>query len=309
MRPTNGTKAAQRSSTTAPTRETPAKAEPTRARVRSHTKLTKTDDALEPAAGKRHAKPALHQKSRFERPPSYPSRVPVSDAQVPWRVKVPGYTPQEFTDPTVIANDRRVNPKGWADLEAKSIRGSYPPIVDSEGRRLNPFGRTGLGGIGMLGRFGVNLTADNVITRNNPRTGALEVFLIQRTDSDEWGFPAGFVDMTKGEKAEHAFGRELFEETDVELDMSHGLEVYKGYVDDRRNTDHAWIETTVRVLHLSPSEAATLHPHAKDDAKKWKWAPITPDMKLYASHTAFANAAAKILREARGRVLAAPRPL
>ena len=53
---------------------------------------------------------------------------------------------------------------------------------DREGRPLNPLGRTGLGGRGLLGRWGRNEAADALLTRLQPETGRLQVLIIERRD-------------------------------------------------------------------------------------------------------------------------------
>ena len=40
------------------------------------------------------------------------------------------------------------------------------------------------------------------------------------------------------------------------FDVKKGVPVYKGYVDDPRNTDNAWIETTAVHFHCNDEQAA-----------------------------------------------------
>lgn len=73
--------------------------------------------------------------------------------------------------------------------------------------------------------------------------------------------------------------------------FQHGRTVYKGYVDDPRNTDQAWMETIVTNFHDETGDAAAALPlHAGDDAAAVRWMPITPDLRLYASHRSFVGA-------------------
>lgn len=71
---------------------------------------------------------------------------------------------------------------------------------------------------------------------------------------DEWAIPGGMVD--KGEKISDALKREFTEEAldgadDSKLKelWSKGTTVFKGYVDDPRNTDNSWMETKVVNFH------------------------------------------------------------
>lgn len=67
--------------------------------------------------------------------------------------------------------------------------------------------------------------------------------------------------------------------------FNEGDEVYKGYIDDRRNTDNAWTESIAYNFHdNNGSIVGALKLHAGDDAVGVRWVDVTPDMELYASH-------------------------
>lgn len=95
--------------------------------------------------------------------------------------------------------------------------------------------------------------------------GSLQFIAIERSDSGnlfcdtvmqlgEWAIPGGMVD--PGEDVSATLKREFTEEaldniTDEKLDAlwKTGVEIYRGYVDDPRNTDNAWMETVVVNFH------------------------------------------------------------
>lgn len=68
--------------------------------------------------------------------------------------------------------------------------------------------------------------------------------------------------------------------------------MYRGYVDDPRNTDNAWIETVALHFHddkgdqvragAPPPQVAALPLHAGDDAAAICWMELTSEIKLYA---------------------------
>lgn len=251
-----------------------------------------TCDALKPSCR------GWHRKARSERPPEYPERFPVPDHLVEWEADYPGYAPPYYVSPIVLANDSTRKTNGWADPEDISLIPALPLesltgrlTFDEQGRPLNPVGRTGLAGRGLLGKWGPNYAADPIITRFNRETGSIELLAVQRKDNGQWAIPGGMVD--KGEEVSRTLARELREETGVELDMARGSLTYRGYVDDPRNTDHAWMETTARHLHLAADIADRMSLRAGDDARAVRWLPLTAQTvgDLYASHCALITAA------------------
>lgn len=64
-----------------------------------------------------------------------------------------------------------------------------------------------------------------------------------------------------------------------------GDEIYRGYVDDPRNTDNAWMETIAVNFHDDAGElVGKFQLRAGDDAKNVKWIDINEKLNLYASH-------------------------
>jgi ADP-ribose pyrophosphatase len=238
----------------------------------------------------------MHYEARHNRPPSYPERFSVSDAHTAWEVALPDYDPPYFVDPTVLAAHR---PGGWADPEEiaalhRELRSFEGPVAVVGRMPRNPRGRTGLSGRGLLGRWGANFAADAIIARDTP--GGPEMIAIQRRDSGQWAIPGGMAD---GDEEPHTTAaRELHEETGVEIDMSDAQLVYRGYVDDRRNTDHAWMETTALLRRIADDEAQALELRAGDDAAVARWQPLVDEFidQLYASHGLIVRAARELLQ-------------
>ena len=69
---------------------------------------------------------------------------------------------------------------------------------DPEGRPLNPRGRTGMRGRGLLGKWGPNHAADPIVTRFHPETGVLQLVAILRADVRRWALPGGMVEAGQG---------------------------------------------------------------------------------------------------------------
>ncbi len=222
------------------------------------------------------------------------SRERVPDAYVDWDVELAYYRPQTIDLPRGNTSFRKEgdNPdpqdpkmiEGFISLEAPHIYRDY------NGAPLNPAGRTGLRGRGILDKWGPTPAADLILLRNNPETGVLETLLINRGDTGELAFPGGKVD--PGEDPRQTAFREIIEETgltsDTELDMSHAVTAYEGYVDDSRNTDNAWMETTAMYLYLTPDVAAGVHfsEEGSSDAVAAAWTAIDQNLpnRMFASH-------------------------
>ncbi len=246
-----------------------------------------------------HELAKLNVKARVEKFSSYPNRFSVPDEKVSWETSYPEYSPQYFTAQKVFDAYKKyvetkvgrvVDPEDVSKLERKITSYETTQIkFDSNGRPLNPRGRTGLQGRGVLEKYGPNFAADPIITRLNPLTGQFEMLAIKRKDNGQWAIPGGKVE--EGEKVSETARREFEEEAGVALDMSDAVEVYKGYVDDPRNTDNAWFETSVFHKHLSPEFARLVNPKAGSDAEEVTWIPLTEGgiNNLYASHGDFAR--------------------
>ena len=66
------------------------------------------------------------------------------------------------------------------------------------------------------------------------------------------------------------------------------IQIYEGYVDDPRNTDNAWMETSAYSFHDADGKKAGKIPlNAGDDAQAVQWLAINSGIELYASHKDF----------------------
>ena len=193
----------------------------------------------------------------------------------------------------------------WNSLDGQINRESYNGIyqIDKEGYPLNIFGRTGIRGRGLLGRYGPNFAADPIVTKfkldksgkpvNYAHSGKniLQMCAIERHDCHEWALPGGMVD--PGEMVSQTLKREFMEEAmasassteELEKFFENGQEIYRGYVDDPRNTDNAWMETVAVNFHDETGNiVGKFKLEAGDDARKVKWFDIDSGINLYASH-------------------------
>ncbi|KAM9394081.1 ADP-ribose pyrophosphatase, mitochondrial [Pholidichthys leucotaenia] len=272
---------------------------------------------------------APHVKSRC---PQYPcsniKRFPVPDDKVGWSQSWPQYKPVIYTAPSVSKKP------AWADpdvgcfsphfnsvdgaVDRTSFEGTYKV---ENGKPLNPRGRTGLTGRGLLGRWGPNHAADPIVTRwkvdgrgtkihhSTSKKPILQFVSIKRKDCGEWAIPGGMVDA--GEQVSLTLQREFSEEAlnslsvspaerakiherIIKLFKSPGFQVFKGYVDDPRNTDNAWMETVAVNFHDESGNGVSELPlQAGDDAGQVQWVDVDSSLALYASHSHFLELVAK----------------
>ena len=119
---------------------------------------------------------------------------------------------------------------------------------------------------------GPNYTADSVII--SPI--AQKILLIKRS-SGEWALPGGFVNPE--EDSFTAAIRETREETGTIISDSPIL-IYKGLVNDPRNSQTSWIETSAYLFIVNELSEVS----GQDDAIDAAWLPLNNLPKLYASH-------------------------
>ncbi|MXQ82247.1 hypothetical protein E5288_WYG010932 [Bos mutus] len=235
-------------------------------------------------------------------------RFPVPNEKVPWETEFLMYNPPFYTA------DRKdkdlVDPVGDAleplsrisynavdgPLDRRSFHGVY---TVRDGLPLNPMGRTGLRGRGDLSCFGPNHTLQPVITRwRRSLDGAicrknvkkmLEVLVVKRGPSEHWMLPGGFRE--PGEmlprKLKQVLRREFW--SSFERLLTQGIKVYKGYMDDPRNTDNAWIETVAVSIHFPDQSDVELkrlnsHLHSCDEGMAIRWQVVDERIPLYDNH-------------------------
>lgn len=254
-----------------------------------------------------------HIAGRSQDNPSYPERIEVKDSMCAWSSDWKEYTPDDWTHDAVLKNGPDM-PKsgGWADppidkmddstlkLRVTYARGGNPlPLGHAvewnkdKNTPLNPAGRTGIEGRGLLGKWGANHAADPIVTRFCPKTGNLQVVAIQRKDTGQWALPGGMVDA--GEHVSETVKREFKEEAGAIEDdderqkfllltdklFASGTKIYRGYVDDPRATDNAWMESTAFHFHCPDEIASKLPLKAGDDAGQVMWMDVSESNELY----------------------------
>ncbi|XP_053312744.1 transient receptor potential cation channel subfamily M member 2-like [Spea bombifrons] len=205
-------------------------------------------------------------------PLSKVSRYPVPDEMVPWEVEFPGYDPPLYI---AVRNDRgsydpnyeisQKNRKYNALDGIYDFRSSCGIYIVKDGLPLNPMGRTGLTGVGSLRWFGPNHSLHPVLTRwslnfmdFSPRKMSrkmLDVLVVKHKNNELWALPGGTLD--PGQKIPPKLRSILKTQylSEFLALLGGGTEVFRGYLDDPRNTDNSWIETQAVNVHLESLES------------------------------------------------------
>jgi len=258
-------------------------------------------------------------------------RFKVSDELVKWDKPFKDYKPVQYTASNILkdkpfwADPDVADKEAFAKIKFNQVDGSTDRVSFVEkyqvvdGLPRNPIGRTGITGRGMLGKWGPNHAADPIVTRwkrdgkgaivhhtGESKKPILEFVSIQRGDTKEWAIPGGMVDANEevsltlkrefNEEALNSLDSSQKEQTkkDIQKVFQNGEVVFKGYVDDPRNTDNAWMETVACNFHDEDGTTVGRIPlNAGDDAHAVQWLAIDKPISLYASHSRFVEAVCK----------------
>ncbi|XP_053929922.1 transient receptor potential cation channel subfamily M member 2 isoform X3 [Cuculus canorus] len=226
---------------------------------------------VDPEGKPEESQPACHVLARnLLYPGSHTFRFPVPDEKVPWEVEFPLYDPPAYSadhkdmavqDPfsPSLESLLKINYNTMDGLiDRQSFHGLY---AVQDGLPLNPMGRTGLRGRGRLHCFGPNHALHPVVTRwrrnldgsiiRKSLKKMLEVLVAQYPLSDVWSLPGGSLEPgeTLPLKLKWILRREFWPQ--FQNLLKQGTEIHKGYLDDPRNTDNAWVETVAISVHFN----------------------------------------------------------
>ncbi|XP_067394834.1 transient receptor potential cation channel subfamily M member 2 isoform X1 [Emydura macquarii macquarii] len=241
-------------------------------------------------------------------PGSSTVRFPVPDEKVPWEVEFQIYDPPFYTaDGKEVATCdplrdslEALSKISYNAMDGQIDRQSFHGTSAIQNRLpVNPMGRTGLRGRGSLRCFGPNHALHPIVTRwrrnmdgsiyRKSLKKMLEVFVVKSPLSDHWALPGGLLETGESLplKLKEVVRREFWPQFQNLLNQ--GAEVYRGYVDDPRNTDNAWMETVAISVHFEDKNDAQLNSflHGGDPEVGVRWQLVDKRIPLYANHKEF----------------------
>jgi ADP-ribose pyrophosphatase len=222
----------------------------------------------------------FHLKIRAEKPASYPPRQRISIDEAPWFQDSHAYDPPYFVDPSVLENDRTRTEGGWADPEQFDHGQVEHDTAETKhhdklGRPLNPRGRTGIAGRGLLGRWGSNPAVAAVVVRTTGGIGGSEVLVGQRPGHTGFELPEGFV--LPGEQYCDAMVRVVKNDTGWEPAGSEYPVVFRGYIYDPRQTDHAWVDGQAYLIAQMAKDVPDVF-DGSGHYEEFNWMPLDSDI-------------------------------
>ncbi|KAL9968654.1 hypothetical protein ACROYT_G020769 [Oculina patagonica] len=254
-------------------------------------------------------------------PKSNQQRYPVPDFLVDWKESFPGYDPPLYTaqevqtlppwaDPDILDPSNTSVIITFNCVDKGINRRSHTGMIDVVNQLpRNPVGRTGVAGRGLFGRWGPNHAAQIVVTRwkigedglivQKEDKSVLEFVAVKSIDSLEWAIPGGLIDVgdSVSSTLQKLLIKKLFaalkpaildkmENADerVHTIIENAIEVNKGYIDDLRNTDNAWMETVALHFHDETREIlGDIEFEVEDDAPSVNWQDVSGHINLFAS--------------------------
>ena len=231
---------------------------------------------------------------REQQPASYPQRLWVPEGLISWDTPFPEYDYLPFHDAPRAETSKKKDGDYADPFKPEQVdwmsRSSWCGELrfNKDGYPLNPLGRTGLEGRGILNAWGPTKAVDAIITRDGTMIDddpdcPPEMILITRADNGKVATIGGKLNVNEDnepiEDIYEAVERETYEEAGIDIDFSKGRVMYSGYSDDERNTDNAWMETTAIHLHMdrADSEVFILEP-IEEDVEEPEWRVVDEDL-------------------------------
>lgn len=208
----------------------------------------------------------------------YPNRQHVANDKTDWGFAHAGYNPENYTSAVVLGAE-------WADGPMPSRSKITSRLVeddkvefDANGVPLNPNGRSGIRGRGLLGAWGPNYLGICVVM-----TPQDEVLTLHHNEANFTALPGGY--RSGNESIVEAATRELREEIAPAFTPRTIERVGKlFFVPDPKTTDNAWIMAGIAAIRVDAKEEVTIE-NDGDETRDGAWLPASEAVKvLFPAH-------------------------
>ena len=115
---------------------------------------------------------------------------------------------------------------------------------------LNPYAPTGIGGRGILKKWGPNQISYSIVVTYNINNNNFQLLVIDNITC--YSLPAGEIEYND------IMNLNIYNNLKDIIDIKNAQFVYSGYFNSSQNTDHAWIETSVYLFILNNSQRINL---------------------------------------------------
>lgn len=157
---------------------------------------------------------------------------------------------------------------------------------------LNPFGPTGIGGKGILKKWGPNNLVHPIIIYKHLDNNDNFKILVHKNSNNHsenlYYLPSGeqYNENYYSKKLKKILGDNL----ENIIDQNNSQFIYSGYINDSKNTDHSWLETSVYLYVLNDKQFDVLSNFINSDLNtKLKIIEFNDQYNLCQEHNEFLN--------------------
>jgi ADP-ribose pyrophosphatase len=208
----------------------------------------------------------------------YPNRQYVANDNTDWDFACEGYCPEDYTSAVVLGAD-------WADGPTPSRSKIISRLVeddkvlfDANGAPLNPNGRSGIRGRGLLGAWGPNYLGICVVM-----TPQDEVLTLHHNEANFTALPGGY--RSGNESIVEAATRELREEIAPAF-MPRTIERVGKlfFVPDPKTTDNAWLMAGIAAVRVESKQEVSIE-NDGNETRDGAWMSVSEAVEvLFPAH-------------------------
>tara|TARA_B100001093_G_scaffold520462_1_gene616249 strand:+ start:6107 stop:6853 length:747 start_codon:yes stop_codon:yes gene_type:complete len=122
---------------------------------------------------------------------------------------------------------------------------------------LNPFSPTGIGGKGLLKKWGPNHISVSIIITFDINNNCYQLLVVNKDDN--YFLPSGEIEHS------NVINSKIYNKLKNIIDIKNAHFIFSGYSNDSKNTDHAWIEKSAYLFNLTNIQRINLLKYLKNN--------------------------------------------